>query len=226
MICRLSLFALAVICAASIAVAQEVNIGSTPVKLTAPQRQCQFSNDKGDEALVVGRFRELIARSNQLLAVYADCDELAQFRLGKLVTFDSYAEYFFPIKALNMAIPADAITKMCAVMRSKNDDDLAAIVRNSAPNIDRLFSGVKINEIKFLGVLAEEPTVCYSGQLSKITSASGEEKAQISVLAMILLKGNIMAYQQFAPYRSGDTILNLLGKNRANVAALIAANGK
>jgi hypothetical protein len=226
MISRLSLFALAVICAASIAAAQEVNIGPTSVKLTPPQGQCQLSNEKGDEALLVGKMRELIARSNKLLAIYADCDELAQFRLGKVVAFDSYAEYFFPIDALKMSIPPDAITKMCAVMRSKNDDDLAAIMRNTAPDIDRVFPGMKINQPKFLGVLAEEPMVCYSGQLSKITSTSGEEKVQITILAMILLKGTLMAYQQFAPYRSGDTILNLLGKNRANVAALIAANGK
>ena len=43
-------------------------------------------------------------------------------------------------------------------------------------DIERLLNGTKVGQPKFLGVLAEESTSCFFGQLSKFTTPSGTEK--------------------------------------------------
>jgi hypothetical protein len=218
--------ALALIGVGSASFAQEARIGSTSINLTAPRDQCALSNEKGEEARVVANLRELLAGRNQLLATYADCGELAQFRSGKLEGFDNFATYVTPTDILNAVVPADVLRKVCTGMRAKTDLDLAAIVQNRSVDMERLFQGVKINEIKFLGVLAEEPSICYTGQVQKLARASGVEKVQIAISTTLWLKQKLITYNLNAPYRSSDTISNLLSKHILNVTTLIAANQK
>jgi len=227
MILRNSLAALVLIGAGWDSSAQEARIGAISIKLTAPQGQCELSNEKGDEALVVSKLRELTAGGrSQLLAIYADCGELAQFRSGKLEKFDTFSSYATPISTLNAVVPADVLRKVCTALRAKTDQGLAALLQERSADIERLLQGVKINEVKFLGVLAEEPSVCYSGQVQKLTTASNMEKLQVEILATILLKQKLITYKLYTPYQSSDTISNLLSKHKLNVVTLIAANLK
>lgn len=221
-----SLAALALIGVGWASFAQEAWIASTSIKLMAPQGQCALSNEKDEEARLIAKLQELHAKTNQLLAVYADCGELAQFRSGKLEMFDNFASYVTPIDARNAVVPPEILRKVCTGLRAKTDQDLAAILQRRNADIERLFQDVKINEAKFLGVLAEDPSVCYSGQLQKLATASGREKVQATIVAVILLKQKLITYLLYTPYRSADTIFNLLRKHKLNVDALIAANPK
>lgn len=221
---RIGFTALILVVTACVAAAQDVKIGSTSIKLLPPQDQCEVSDQKGNEARLLGKLRELLAGRNQLLAAYADCRQLADLRSGKRTTFDDFAQYMAPTNVLNEIVPAHAISKLCALMRTRGDQSLATIAQNRTSDIERMFPGLKMNEIKFLGVLTEEPSACYTGQLQKMTTEQGAEKVQVTVVATVMLKGKLFTYQQYGPYRGSDTISDLLRKHRASVAALIAVN--
>jgi hypothetical protein len=83
---------------------------------------------------------------------------------------------------------------------------------------------LKLNEIKFLGVVAEDPLVCYSGTLQKFKVDTGPETTQITIIATSLLKGKVVQLYLFAPYTGGQSITQLLAKQRINVGQLQRAN--
>jgi hypothetical protein len=191
---RSNFAALALIGAVSISFAKETRVGSTSIKLTPPQGQCELTGEKDNESLLVARLRDLLAKENQLIAMYADYEQLAQLRSGKRERFDDFAQYLVPTRVLNSDVPASVLGQICAVLRSKTDRDLAAKIEKRSSDLERLVQGVKINEIKLVGVLAEDATVCYSGQLQKFTD-TGTEIIQAAILATMLLKQKLMTYQ-------------------------------
>lgn len=203
----------------------QVMVGTTPIRLTSPEGQCQLSDRNESEASLVNKLRGLFAGKNQLLAVFADCGELEQFRSRTLSQFDNYAQLVTPTSAMKARVPADFLKEFCAAMRTKTDQDLAAIAESRKPDIERAFKNAKLDEPKLLGVLDEVPTVCYTGQLARLTTESGVEKTQIGIIATAVIKGKLIAYQLYAPLNTNDTISDLLRKHKSNVAALIAANG-
>jgi hypothetical protein len=83
---------------------------------------------------------------------------------------------------------------------------------------------VKVNEMRFLGVIAEEPVICYAAILQKFKAETGDEKTQATVFATTVLKGKILYFYFFAPYESGATVTDLLAVEKAQIAKEKAAN--
>jgi hypothetical protein len=109
-------------------------------------------------------------------------------------------------------------------MRQQGNQMLAGITRESGLRIGEVFKGIKINETRFIGVMAEEPTVCYWAILSKLMTDVGTEKAQIEIGAATVIRGKFIAYHFYSPYVSDDTIATMMAKHKSNVAALVAVN--
>ena len=200
--------------------AQEAKIGSASITLTSPKGQCRLSNET-DNALI-SRMRELVGDGNQLLAVYSDCDELAQVRSGKREEFNEFSTYLTDKFNLNAVAGPNDLAKICAIIRAKSDQDVAEFVKMRLADVERLLAKLRY---QFLGVLAEESAACYWGNLQKFSTPAGTEKLQAAVSAMVVLKGKVVQYHLYAPYRGTDTIPDLLGRHQDNVAAVIAANG-
>ena len=65
--------------------------------------------------------------------------------------------------------------------------------------------------------------MCYSSLLQKFATDVGE-RTQVTVFATTVLKGKIVLYYLFAPYVGGETVTQMLVKQRANVGQLQRAN--
>jgi hypothetical protein len=202
--------------------AQEAKIGSASITLTSPKGQCRLSNET-DEALI-SRIRELVGDGNQLLALYSDCDELAQARSGNRQEFSEFATYLTDKFNLNAVARPNDLAKICAIIHAKSDQDVAEFLNMRLADVERRLDGRKLR-YQFLGVLAEDSAACYWGNLQKFSTPPGTEKLQAAVSSMVVLKGKVVQYHLYAPYRGPDTITDLLDRHKDNVAAFIAANG-
>ena len=60
--------------------------------------------------------------------------------------------------------------------------------------------------------------------LQKFKAETGTDKTQITVFATTILKGKIVYSYLFAPFAGGETVTQLLAKQKAVVAMLQAAN--
>lgn len=202
--------------------AKDVTIGSTSISLTAPPGYCELNDTQERDAEILKTSRDLL-RENQLLAAYAECQQLNNVRSGKAPRLDDFVMYFFPLSAANMKLPPDAIKQVCAKMREKGEQILAGKVEESTPRVEELVKGIEINETRFVGVLAEEPGVCYSATLQRF-ALDGREKTQFNVAAAMVVASKFVHYQLFTPYRDAKTPSEVLTKHKANVSAFLAAN--
>jgi hypothetical protein len=83
---------------------------------------------------------------------------------------------------------------------------------------------VRVNEMKYLGVAAAEPLVCYAATLHKFAVENAGVFMQVTLIAATVVKNKIVICYLFAPYAGRETIANLLASQRANVRQLHRAN--
>jgi hypothetical protein len=78
-------------------------------------------------------------------------------------------------------------------------------------------------ETLYVGVVAEDPLVCYAATLRKIEVETGDA-TQLCVVASKIIKEMVVLFYLFAPYRDREMISQLLTMQRANIAQLQHAN--
>ena len=129
-----------------------------------------------------------------------------------------------PLAAINVSLPADTIKQVCAGIRAKGDEKLARIMRERALDVENAFDGLKIAEIRFIGVVAEDSVVCYMAQVQKLMAGGGIEKVFVGISATMNIKGKLILYNLYSPYVSSDTVAKTLERHKRNVSAFFAAN--
>jgi hypothetical protein len=120
---------------------------------------------------------------------------------------------------------AEAIKEICTLLRAEGEKTLGGLLPDLKARTESLLKEVKMNETRFLGVLAEEPTGCYFALLQKLKTEAGTEKTQVTLASSTTVKGKIIYYYLYSPYLNADTMNTMLTRHKANVGALIAANG-
>jgi hypothetical protein len=83
---------------------------------------------------------------------------------------------------------------------------------------------VKQNEVKLLGVVAEEPNACFQALLQNLSVGVGVEKVQITVYGTSVVKGKFIYHYRFGLYDGQPSVARLLDEEKKNVAAFLAAN--
>jgi hypothetical protein len=171
---RPTIATIALIASGLTADAKDVTIGSTLIHLIAPSGYCELIETQERDADILKTSQGWL-KENRLLGAYADCGQLSNVRSGKAQRLDDFAMYFSPLSADNMNLPPDAIKRVCARMREKGEQTLASKMQEITPRVEEAVKGLN-NETRFVGVLAEEPGVCYSATLQRFALDGGAEK--------------------------------------------------
>jgi hypothetical protein len=208
---------------------KDAQVGNVTLQLPPPPGYCEMDRSSGpsDIKMIDAVDGMLKPTGNRLLAISADCTQLRDWRAGKRQLVDNLAQYqsLVSTEGSDQTAAAAAVVKQaCAEMRAQGEkmvNDMEPDVRARA---DQVLKTVKVNEMRFLGVIAEEPTICYAAILQKFKAETGVEKTQATVFATTVLKGKIVYFYFFAPYESGATVTDLLAVEKAQIAKVKAAN--
>jgi len=213
--------------AAPAAMAADAVIGGVSIKMPAPRGFCELSASNPADKRMVTTVGGLVEKAgNKLLVMSADCQQLADWRASKRDLLDDYAQYQTPIADMDklVASPEASIKETCADLRKRGDEITANQLPDLKARIEETLKKVKMNEVRFLGVLAEDADACYAGQLQKLHTEAGTDKTQIVLIAIAVVKNkNIFGYRMTV-YKGPDTAANLLGPFKATIGALDAAN--
>jgi hypothetical protein len=208
--------------AASVAAAKDVKVGSVSLSLTPPSEFCDLDERQAiDSRIIIQTENTVAAGGNRLLAISADCNQLAELRAAKRKLLDDYAQYQVLAALLHPDAPkvtADFIKEACRDMRAEGEKTAAAL------RTDEVLKSMKLNDFRFLGVLHEEPMVCYGGILQKFPTEISTEKTQISIFGLIALKDTMIYYYSYARYEDPNSVSKLLATHKRNVAAFLEAN--
>ena len=220
---RIAAVAIACLVTVLAAVAKDVQIGPTTINLTLPSAYCELDDGNAEDASLLKVMGDLPARSH-LLAAYADCKQLTGFRSGKETVPSDFAIYATPAGAMNIVFPDLTVKQVCAKLRTEGEQTLAGLWRENRLRVEGIIKGIKFNEMQFLGVMAEESSVCYGASLVKLKTDVGTEKVEVSLFANTIIRGKFIIFSLYAPYVGIDTVPAMLSKHKSNVATLTAAN--
>ncbi len=200
--------------------AKEATIGQTSIALTAPAGQCELDrNQPSDAARLEVTEKAVGGVGNRLLALYADCKQLTDLRSGKRALMEDFAQYQASLATADApapAVTADAIKQLCNQQREESEwgsVGLAEVVR-----------GIKVDQLRLLGVVGEDTNACYAALVQRFKAKNGKDVTLVALFATTFVKGKLIYYYLYSPYRSAQTVSALLAKQKLNVAALLAAN--
>jgi hypothetical protein len=225
----MSRFVLALLAACALcsgAVAKRANVGPVAVELPPPKGYCEL-----DEALPTDRRLFDLTRTaspdTRLLAMSADCQQLRDWRAGRLAGLENYAQYQ-TVRAWESAplpLPAaQLIEQTCTTLRAQGGEIASRSGTIVQERLTRALQEVKLNRVKFMGVLGQDPNACYAALLTRVKGENGREIEQATVFAVTIIRGKVVYYYLCARFAGGQTLTQMLSQLRVNVAALEAAN--
>jgi hypothetical protein len=195
---------------------RSVTIGSVRVALTTPPGFCALDESNEADARVFDLTRT--GTKNKILSIYTDCKQLRDWHGGSRQTLDDMSQY----QVSPHESSQQKISDICADLRRRGGDLSDQAKANSNERLIEAAKSVRLNENKFLGVVAEEPNACYAALLQKIAGEAGP-KTQFNLFAIVKVKDHLLFYYLISPYDS-QSLYVLIAKHKANVAALLAAN--
>jgi hypothetical protein len=210
--------------------AKEATIGEASITLTTPAGQCELDPKQPDDARTLQTTEGAVAGvGNRLLGFYADCKQLTDWRTGKRPLLEDFSQYQTLASAVSSAAPPapeEMIKQICSQQREKGEKMMSGLARDIKARVEEAVRGVTVNQTRFLGVVAEEPGVCYAAMAQRLKGETGKDVTLIAVFATTFIKGKIVYYYLYSPYRSTQTVTAVLAKHKLNVAALLQANKK
>jgi hypothetical protein len=218
---------LACFCVSS-ACAADVTIGAVSIKLSSPPGYCELDASNVADARMIRAAEGLLeGAGNRLLSLSADCGQLADWRAGRRELLDNTAQQQTRIGWDNVQLPMtpEALIKFqCDDMRARGDRTVTDVTPDAQRRLEDVLKTVRINEMQFLGVLDEEPMICYAGLLQRFLTEAGADKAQVVVFATTIVRQKLLYYYLFAPYVNGETARSMLEQQKVNVRRLRSEN--
>jgi hypothetical protein len=209
------------------AVAKDANVGGTSLKLIPPAGYCDLDESHAADGRLITAIGNLVrGGGNELLAMSANCGQLSDWRSGKRPLLDDIAQYQAPVALMRQTLPAEqVIGQNCATLRKEGEKLLSGSLPDIKSRVEKTLEQVKISDSSFMGVLAEDATACYAAVLQKMKTEIGTDKTQVGLFAITVVKGKVVFYYLFSPFVGTETVSTMLTMHKANVAALLAANG-
>ncbi|HXW26441.1 MAG TPA: hypothetical protein VEK73_16980 [Xanthobacteraceae bacterium] len=199
----------------------EALIGDAFVTLPPPAGFCELTpRYEFDGRTVAIASAYLKGDGIRLLAMSADCDQLAEARKGRRRQVDDVAQY--QVQTLDEKTPpVFSIARMCSILRLQSKSPVGTDIN---ARLAGTLEKIKVNEIGFIGVIAEDENACYSATVHKAWTEAGTEKVLAGLHAATIISNRAIGVRRYAVYQNPDTIGAILAKLKGDVAALIAAN--
>jgi hypothetical protein len=211
----------------TVAVAKEVKVGTATLVLPSPQGYCELDTTQATEARAVS-VTERMLNTNRLLAFSADCEQLTKYRTSKGATpLDNIAQYQTLVSWENKELPdapENVIKWVCNQMRSQGEQVALESTAEIKTRAEQVLANLKVNDMRLLGVVGQEPLACYVALLKNFSTEIGTEKTQAVVFAATIVNSKMVYYYLYAPYASSTTVTNTLKQLRTNITVLWAAN--
>ncbi len=205
--------------------AQDVVIGNAQIRLTPPVGHCVLADSQPADSRALQAVRTAIPPGNRLLAMTANCRQLTDWRAGKLPLLLDSAQFQTQHQGEDHSKdPQGAVRELCKVLRAQGGDLMSRLPGEANQRLAQAAASVKLNETRFLGVLAEDAQACYAGALLKIRPEQGSEISRLTVFASTVVKGRLVFYYFSTPYQAGQNIDDVIVRHKANVTSFLAAN--
>jgi hypothetical protein len=217
---RLTLAALVLAVSVSGALGLAAMIGDTFVKLPPPAGFCELTPSYEFDGRTVAAISAYMAGDSiKLLAMSADCNQLAEAREGKR-QLDDVAAYLVENSDIKMPTPFSVASK-CSTLRASSKSPIGTDVD---ARLASAIENIKVSEAGSIGVIAEDDNACYTATLTKKRTDAGAEKVLVILQANAVIRTKAIIVRRQAVYQNPATVKAVLPKLKSDIAAFVEAN--
>jgi hypothetical protein len=194
----------------SAAQAGQIAVGEARVAFAPPAGYCELDSKEGRDTLFVDGVADAMGPETRILAAFAACDQLAVWRRGLLTYLRDYG-FLTVARADEGRTITDGrptiVRALAKAMRAASAETVG-----DGPGIDHL------------GVLHEDDRGVYYGLVAQVETPEGQVRDALEVNAMTLIRGKLVSYVLYGEFAGRASIDAMLGRQRADLDRLIAAN--
>ncbi len=226
------------LCALAFALAQPASaatvqiVPGTSMDMQAPDGQCVIEPSASQfDAAYFSTMTQMFTGTNNLLALFIDCNVLASMRQGIAQPITEWTIVLLPLSG-GQVVPASGYTRAQVIeemSQASAGSDMQAYLDGQKGSIEQrinqtLQGGFQMGQIKSLGILAKDDSGIYSGlMLNQTTAGVGQDIA--CVIGMTLINGYVVTVNIYQPYVSAETYTDMVSDMKEDMAELVSANG-
>lgn len=206
-----------------------VKVAGVTVTLTLPAGQCLLERGHASDRVVIETVERIVAKSNRLLAAFADCEERAALRAGTQAALDNFGQYMTPRRGNRTKLaPAPFAQQMTEFLKSQGAEVIRGAEADTRERIGTLRLGIAIGNSRMLGVLRTDERASYLGIVQNLSMPDGSSKLQVGLSAFGVVKRRILSLNLYSRFTEGpigaETTIKLLEKSTQTFAATAEAN--
>lgn len=224
-VCLISLLSA---CSALGAEAKTVKVGEVEIVTLPSAGHCLMDEEKPADARLLQPLSKIIeGGGNRLLAQFADCNQLDAWRTKSGKLLDDFVQYQVLKTFIDKPLPvsrAEMLKLTCASLRKEGEKYTAEILPDVRARAAVHLKAIKLNEMKFLGVVAEDSETCYASMLQKLTTELKTEKTQLCIFSVNIVRGKLVYFYAFSPFTEGSDAAAMLKRHQRDTTAFQAAN--
>lgn len=226
------LSALALFAALPAAAATIQIVPGTSMDMEAPDGQCVIEPTANQfDAAYFATMNQMFVGTNNLLALFIDCNILASMRQGIAQPITEWTIVLLPLSG-GQVVPAAGYTRAQVIeemSKAAAGTDIQAYLDGQKGSIEQrvnqtLQGGYQVGQIKSLGILAKDDAGIYSGLLMSQTTAGVMDNIAC-VIGMTLINGYVVTVNIYRPYVNTETYTDMVSDMQEDMAELVSANG-
>ena len=201
--------------------ASPVTLLGRSIEPVIPSGYCAVGGHPADTELVSST-REGIGTSNQILALFADCKELDDFRKGRRTMLDNYGQILAQtpkgqLRALKGVSRPDYIQKMSSGQAGFTD-----AFKKAEARAKQYVRGYQSHENP--GLHSTDSNGLYVGLLMTMTDHTGRPRPIVGVAGLTLVKELSFTINLYQAYRNTPDLRGLLARQQTAIASFVRAN--
>jgi hypothetical protein len=192
--------------------AGQIAVGDARVAFAPPAGYCELDRGEGRDAAFIDGVAQAMGSDVRVLAAFAACEQVAVWRKGLLTYLRDYG-------FLTVARADEARTVSDG--RPAIVQALAKALRAAEP------AGAQPGDpgrVDHLGVLHADDSAVYYGLVAEVETPDGRLRDALEVSAMTLIRGKLVSYVLYGEFAGRASVDAMLGRQRADLDRLIAAN--
>lgn len=192
-----------------------------PINTMLPTGYCEIGTHPADIELVK-RTGDAIGSSNKILALFAECQELEDFRSGRRAMLDNYGQIL-------AQTPKGQLRLLKGVSRSAFIQTISAELGDMPGVFEKAFDRLKKFDPSFrsqenLGLLGSDSNGLYMGALTRMEDATGHPRTIVGVVGMTLVKELSISINIYHAYSATLDLRGLLAHQQSVIADFVRVN--
>ncbi len=203
------------------AAAESYTVAQRTIEVETPSAYCRLDRNRTAENELFRVIEEVNAGLNRVLSVFVDCDELAQWRHGAMVTIERHGQVLTPAEEVAYAgLPRRIfLDELQKVMGSA----FASGLEQGRDRMAAVLPKLKLGEVRSLGLLATDDLALYAGMAEHLASNDGN-RVIAGIVAMTLVNQVPVSVNLYRTYEGPESIDALLVEQRQFLRTLTAGN--